>query len=259
MEVFLTTEGLVGLFLLTLVELVLVVDNALVVILQCKSLPKSQRRTIERIGLLQGAVIRIILLAMLSWLAALTTPIGFIQSLIGVEVSYRQAIEIGGGAILMWIAIQHYNDLGYHHHHTKTATHSVWWRVLLQILGVNLIFSLDSVLSAVGTVKSYEIMVAAVLISVGVLLTAVGFVSRIIESHPNLKVFALSLVFLIGGFLFAEGFGAHIEKAQLYAAMGFGLFVQIAYMLKREKLYNDPSAVSEIEPLETALSSNEDA
>ena len=96
-------------------------------------------------------------------------------------------------------------------------------------------------------------MVTAVLISVAVLLTAVGTVSRIIESHPNLKVFALSLVFLIGGFLFAEGLGAHIDKAQLYAAMGFGLFVQMAYMFKRERLYTDPKEIEQMEPFVDAI------
>lgn len=239
MDAFFTIEGIVGLLLLTMVELVLVVDNALVVILQCKSLHPDIQKRVETIGLIQGALIRVILLFMLSWLSELETPIEFIQTFIGVEITAGALIKFFGGLILMWIAIAHYNDLGHHHHVTKQTQHSAWWKVLLQILGVNLIFSLDSVLSAVGTVKSLPIMVTAVLISVAVLLTVVTKVSRFIESHPNLKIFALSIVFLIGGFLFAEGCGAHIEKTILYAAMGFGLFVQIAYMMKREALYKN--------------------
>lgn len=239
MDAFFTFEGLTGLLLLTLVELVLVVDNALVVVLQCKSLEPGIRKRIEKIGLLQGAVIRIILLSLLSFLSELETPLQFIEQILHVEVTIGDLIKFFGGLILMWIAIKHYNDLGFHHHVAKTKVYTKWWNVLFQILGVNLIFSLDSVLSAVGTVKSLEIMIAAVILSIIVLLTVVGKVSNFIESHPNLKIFALSIVFLIGGFLFAEGCGAHIEKNILYAAMGFGLFVQMAYMYKRDRLYKD--------------------
>lgn len=253
MEDFLTLEGIIGLALLTLVELVLVVDNALVVILQCKPLPENQRRLIERLGLIQGAVVRIILLTALSWLTALTAPIGIIENVLGLSISYNELISLVGGLVLMWIAIKHYNDLGMYHHHMRSKKTPSPALILIQILGVNLIFSLDSVLSAIGTVDSYPIMVTAVMISVLVLLTSVGKISRIIESNPNLKVFALSLVFLIGGFLFAEGLGAHIEKNQLYAAMGFGLFVQVAYMRKRTRLYADPVMKKRIEPLKEAL------
>ncbi|MCB0319516.1 MAG: hypothetical protein KDD60_01240 [Bdellovibrionales bacterium] len=257
MEELFTAKGIIGLLLLTLVELVLVVDNALVIILQCKAVPPSHRAWTERVALLQGALIRIALLTMLSWLSALAEPIPFFSHAFEMDVSIRTLIELAGGAVLMWIAIQHYNEIGHHHHHTRTKEHAVWWKVLLQLLGVNVIFSLDSVLSAMGTVDSYTVMVTAVLISVVVLISAVGAVSRIIEGNPNLKVFALSLVFLIGGFLFAEGLGAHIEKSQLYAAMGFGLFVQLAYMNKRNKLYSNPVETAKIESLSDALSEAE--
>ena len=257
MEDLLTLKGLLGLFLLTLVELVLVVDNALVVILQCKPLPAHERKWVERLGLIQGAIIRIVLLTLLSWLTALTAPIEFFETTLGMHISWNEVISLVGGLILMWIAIKHYNELGHHHHHMRSRKVPSPTLVLIQILGVNLIFSLDSVLSAIGTVDSYPIMIAAVLISVLVLLTAVGRISKVIESNPNLKVFALSLVFLIGGFLFAEGLGAHIEKGQLYAAMSFGLFVQLAYMRKRARLYADPETRERIEPLTEALSEAE--
>ncbi len=249
MEAFLTVEGIVGLLLLTLVELVLVVDNALVVILQCKSLNPAIQKRIERIGLIQGAVVRVILLCLLSYLSELEKPIEILANMLGLEVTIGDLIKFFGGLILMWIAIKHYNDLGFHHHVAKQKNYSSWWHVLLQILGVNLIFSLDSVLSAVGTVKSLEIMIAAVVISIVVLLTVVSAVSKFIESHPNLKIFALSIVFLIGGFLFAEGCGAHIEKNILYAAMGFGLFVQVAYMFKRDRLYKNNKLPEDYVPL----------
>ncbi len=178
---------------------------------------------------------RILLLLTISWIAGLTEPV---ISLFGRELSWRDLILIAGGLFLLWKAT---TEIGESlegepaHHADPTSGTASMGGVLVQIVLLDIVFSLDSVLTAVGMVDDVTIMIAAVVIAVGVMLIASGPLARFVHAHPSVKMLALAFLLLIGVTLIADGLGFHIDKAYIYAAMGFSVFVEALNLRARRR------------------------
>ena len=230
----LTPESLIALLTLTVLEIVLGIDNVIFISILVQRLPAERRDQARLIGLGLAMGMRILLLLTISWIIGLTAPA---LTLAGNEFSWRDLILIGGGLFLLWKATTEIHEsLEGEEGHAAEAGGKVasFGGVLIQIVLLDIVFSLDSVLTAVGLVDEVAIMVVAVVISVGVMLVASGPLAKFVHAHPTVKVLALSFLLLIGVTLVADGFGFHIDKAYIYAAMGFSVFVE-ALNLRRSR------------------------
>jgi predicted tellurium resistance membrane protein TerC len=232
---FTTPETWVALLTLTVLEIVLGIDNVIFISILVQRLPAEQRDKARYIGLGLAMGMRILLLLTISWIIGLTQPL---FTLLGNEFSWRDVILIGGGLFLLWKATTEIHESleGEEAHVAATAagTASIG-AVLVQIVLLDIVFSLDSVLTAVGMVDEIAIMIAAVVIAVGVMLFASGPLSRFVHQHPTVKILALSFLLLIGATLIADGFGFHLDKAYIYAAMAFSVFVEALNLRRRSK------------------------
>jgi predicted tellurium resistance membrane protein TerC len=227
MELLTNPEVWISLLTLTVLEIVLGIDNVIFISILVQRLPEDQRDRARVIGLGLAMGMRILLLLTISWIAQLTAPVFTIN---GNEFSWRDIILIGGGLFLIWKAT---TEIGESlegepaHHESATPGRTASFRgVLLQIVLLDIVFSLDSVLTAVGLANEIAVMIAAVVIAVLVMLVASGPLSRFVHAHPTVKMLALAFLLLIGVTLVADGFGFHIDKAYIYAAMGFSVFVE---------------------------------
>jgi predicted tellurium resistance membrane protein TerC len=232
MEHLLSLENLVALLTLTAMEIVLGIDNIVFLAILTGKLPAAQQGKARRIGLFLAMFMRIGLLLTLSWIMRLTQPL---FSVFGHAVSGRDLILLVGGLFLIFKATWEIHDKlevpGPHGPHGPApASFGV---AIAQIVALDIIFSLDSVLAAVGMARHILVMVAAVVTAVGVMLVFADAVCRLIERHPTLKMLALSFLLLIGVMLLAEGSGKHIEKGYIYFAMAFSLGVELLNMRVR--------------------------
>jgi predicted tellurium resistance membrane protein TerC len=178
---------------------------------------------------------RILLLLTISWIIGLTQPL---FNLFGRDFSWRDVILIGGGLFLLWKATTEIHESlegAASHEATVAAGTASFGAVLVQIVLLDIVFSLDSVLTAVGMANDIAVMIAAVVIAVLVMLVASGPLSAFVHKHPTVKMLALSFLLLIGVTLIADGFGLHIDKAYIYAAMGFSVFVEALNLRRRSK------------------------
>jgi len=235
-------EAWIALLTLTVLEVVLGIDNVIFISILITRLPVSQRDNARRIGLGLAMGMRILLLLAISWIIGLTAPA---VTILGHEFSWRDLILIGGGLFLLWKATTEIHESleGEEAHAQATGGSASFGAVIAQIIALDVVFSLDSVLTAVGLVDEVPIMIAAVVIAVGVMLVASGPLSRFVNQHPSVKILALAFLLLIGVTLVADGFGFHIDKAYIYAAMGFSVFVE-ALNLRRTRMRNrDRSAI----------------
>lgn len=229
MEQLLTLENLVALLTLTAMEIVLGIDNIVFLAILTGKLPPEQQRKARRIGLFLAMFMRIGLLLTLSWIMRLTQPL---FAVFGHAVSGRDLILLVGGVFLIFKATWEIHDkleAPGPHNPTGPAVSS-FATAIVQIVALDIIFSLDSVLAAVGMARHIAVMVAAVVVAVGVMLVFADAVCRLIERHPTLKMLALSFLLLIGVMLLAEGSGKHIEKGYIYFAMAFSLAVELLNM-----------------------------
>lgn len=226
-------QGLVLLFL----ELVLVVDNALVIILMCRGLPEQQRRTGERIAIAQGAALRVVLIALMGILMELETPVpvlsGWLEELNGHAFTWTGLIQVAGGLVLVGMSAHHISEEWNPVRHEQVARSSTIRGVLVKTFFVSLIFSVDSVMSAVGSVDNLYVAGAAVALAAGVMIFFVAQVSRVMAEYPDLKTLGLAFVFFIGGVLIVEGFGYHVPKLLIYVSLFFGLAIQAIDILRR--------------------------
>jgi predicted tellurium resistance membrane protein TerC len=229
MEQLLSFENLVALLTLTAMEIVLGIDNIVFLAILTGRLPAAQQGKARRIGLFLAMFMRIGLLLTLSWIMRLTQPL---FAVFGHAVSGRDLILLVGGVFLIFKATWEIHDKlevpG--PHGPAAAAASSFGAVIAQIVALDVIFSLDSVLAAVGMARHIAVMVAAVVAAVGVMLVFADAVCRLIERHPTLKMLALSFLLLIGVMLLAEGSGKHIEKGYIYFAMAFSLVVELLNM-----------------------------
>ena len=214
----------VGLFTLTALEIVLGIDNIVFISILAGRLPPEQRDRARVVGLALALVMRIALLFSISFIATLTAPL---FAIVGHEISGRDVILIGGGLFLVAKATYEIHEkLEGDAAHEPGAAAS-FRGVIVQIVLLDAVFSLDSVITAVGMVNEIPVMVAAVVIAVGVMLVASKPVSEYVNRHPTIKMLALSFLLLIGTSLIAEGLDVHIPKGYIYFAMGFSLFVEL--------------------------------
>ncbi len=227
-------ETWVALVTLAVLEIVLGIDNVIFISILVQRLPAHQRDRGRLIGLGLAMVMRILLLLTISWIVGLTQPL---FSPFGHPFSWRDLILIGGGLFLLWKATNEIHETleGEEAHAPTGGGTASFGAVMVQIILLDIVFSLDSVLTAVGMVDEIAIMITAVVIAVGVMLFASGPLARFVHQHPSVKMLALSFLLLIGVTLIADGFGLHIDKAYIYVAMGFSVFVEALNLRRRSK------------------------
>ena len=224
MEAFLTADGLIALVTLTVLEVVLGIDNVIFISILAGKLPPAEQERARRIGLIAAMVMRILLLMSIAWIIRLRTPLFTIGS---TGLSGRDLILVVGGLFLIFKSTREIHDRleGEDGHVTARVAPSLT-AVVAQIMLLDIVFSLDSVITAVGMAEDLSIMITAVVIAVAIMMFSSGAVSRFIDAHPTVKVLALSFLLLIGCSLIADGFGVHIPKGYIYFAMGFSIFVE---------------------------------
>jgi len=227
------TELVVALVTLTVLEVVLGVDNVIFISILSGKLPKEQQKRARRVGLMAAMIMRILLLLSISWMASLTTPL---FTLFERGLSGRDLILIGGGLFLIAKATYEIHDkLEGTGEHGARRTLSSFGAVIVQVMLLDIVFSLDSVITAIGMASVLWVMVTAVILAVLVMLLAAEPISLFVEEHPTIKILALSFLLLIGLSLLADGFGQHISKGYIYFAMGFSVFVEMINIRIRKK------------------------
>ena len=234
MDAFLTADGLIALATLTALEIVLGVDNIVFIAILTGRLPAKQQETARRLGLTLALGIRIGLLFTISWMMGLTRPL---FAVLGHGFTGRDLILIGGGLFLVGKATWEIYDKLEVEHVERESRHrrGLFVGVLVQILALDIVFSLDSVITAVGMASRLEVMIAAMVISMLVMLVSMGAVGGFVERHPSVKILALAFLFLIGAVLVADGMGQHVSKAYIYVAMAFSLFVELLNLRYRKR------------------------
>ncbi len=229
-----TLENLIALLTLTMLEIVLGIDNIVfIVILTGKLDPKVQKKA-RRLGLLAAMFMRILLLLSITWIMRLTQPL---FQVLGHAFSGRDLILLAGGLFLIGKSTYEIHDKleveGKPHPTARTA--ASFGSAIFQIMLIDIVFSLDSVITAVGMANHVAIMIMAIVVAVAVMFIFVTAVSDFIERHPTFKMLALSFLLLVGVMLFAEGLGKHIAKGYIYFAMVFSLLVEVLNIRARRK------------------------
>ena len=225
MDAFTTADGLIALFTLTFLEIVLGVDNVIFISILSGKLPAAMQANARRTGLLTAMGMRILLLLSITWIMRLTTPL---FSVFGREIAGRDLILISGGLFLLYKATAEIHDkLEGAEGHSSVKVTPTFGAVILQIMLLDIVFSLDSVITAVGMADDVSIMVAAVVVAVGVMMFLAAPISRFVARHPTVKVLALSFLLMIGVALIGDGLGLHIPKGYIYFSMGFSMFVEM--------------------------------
>jgi predicted tellurium resistance membrane protein TerC len=221
-----------GLLTLTALEIVLGIDNVIFISILASKLPGAQADRARKLGLLLAMLTRIALLFSISWLARLTAPL---FSVLDQEISGRDLVLIAGGLFLLAKSTYEIHDKleGGHETSVKRVAPSMA-SVLVQIMLLDIVFSLDSVITAIGMVDQLAVMVIAVMVAVGFMLAFSGAISRFVNEHPTIKILALSFLILIGVLLVAEGFEQHIPKGYVYFAMAFSVGVEMLNLRMRK-------------------------
>jgi predicted tellurium resistance membrane protein TerC len=222
----------IALVTLTVLEIVLGIDNIVFISILAGKLPKGSQDRARKIGLMLAMVTRILLLMSLAWMIRLTNPL---FSIAGHDFSGRDLILLGGGLFLMGKSTHEIHDKleGAEGEGTARAAAS-FGAVIVQIMLLDIVFSLDSVITAIGMASHLWVMIAAVVLAVFFMLAASGAISRFVDRHPTIKMLALSFLLLIGVALVAEGFGHHIPKGYIYFAMAFSVFVEMLNLRLRK-------------------------
>jgi predicted tellurium resistance membrane protein TerC len=229
----LTADNAIALLTLASLEIVLGIDNIVFISILVAKLPQARQAAARRIGLLLAMGMRIALLLAISWVMGLTAPL---FTLLGNEFTGRDLILLFGGLFLVAKATYEIHDkLEGTEHHGDAPKAAKFGAILMQIVLLDIVFSLDSVITAVGMAKHVEIMIVAVVIAVVVMMIFASSIAAFIEKHPTMKMLALSFLLLIGVVLIADGFGQHVSKGYIYFAMAFSLFVEILNIRIRPK------------------------
>ncbi|HXH23519.1 MAG TPA: TerC family protein [Dehalococcoidia bacterium] len=224
MEVFLAPENWIALLTLTVLEIVLGIDNVVFISILAGKLPRAQQGRARTVGLSLAMGMRILLLLSIAWIIRLTEPI---FAVFEEGFSGRDLILLAGGLFLLAKStFEIHERLEGHEGKVSARVAPSFTAVIVQILLLDIVFSLDSVITAVGTIDHVEIMIAAVVVAVLVMLVSSGPISAFVERHPTVKILALSFLLLIGMSLVAEGLDQHIPKGYIYFAMAFSVFVE---------------------------------
>jgi predicted tellurium resistance membrane protein TerC len=231
-----STEGLISLVSLAVMEIVLGIDNILLVAILSQRVPEASRGKVRRLGIGLALVLRIGLLMTLSWLMGLTRPL---FTVLDNQFSGRDLVLLAGGLFLMYKATHELylrvegdeEDAA----HGRVAKPAKSFSVIAQILALDVVFSLDSVITAVGMARALSVMIVAMVVAVGVMLVFANVVADFVTRHPSMKVLALSFLLMIGVLLVADSFGHHVNRGYVYFAMGFSLVVELLNMRLRKR------------------------
>ena len=217
---------------LAVLEIILGIDNIIFIAIATEKLPEAQRASARRTGLILALLLRLVFLAMISWIIGLTAPA---FSLLGREVSWRDLILLGGGLFLLYkatVEIHAAIEEKEEGHAIKAASFAA---IIGQIIILDLVFSLDSVITAVGMTNNLPVMYAAVIVAVGTMLWASGPISGFVHRHPTVKMLALAFLLLVGVALIADGLQFHIPRGYLYFAIAFSLGVEALNLLAKRR------------------------
>lgn len=225
MEFEISTQILLGLLTLTILEVILGIDNVIFISILAGKLPKEKQAATRRNGLIIGMVVRIIMLMGISVILALQEPL---LQLWNYSFTGKDLVLLGGGIFLIYQSVREIHEKLETNRDEELGKKSKDVRnVLLQLFLLNVVFSIDSVITAVGMVKHLWVMITAVILSMIVMLLAAGPISNFVNKHPSIKILALSFLILIGVSLVAEGFHAHFDKGYIYSSMAFAFAVEM--------------------------------
>jgi predicted tellurium resistance membrane protein TerC len=238
MELLADPQAWIALATLTALEIVLGVDNIIFITILVGRLPAAQRNRARVLGLGLAMGTRILLLLSLAWIMTLTDPL---FTVIGQDISGRDLILIGGGMFLLWKSVHEiHNSLEGEVEAHDVAAQATFGAVLLQIAIIDIVFSFDSVITAVGMVDELPVMIAAIVIAVGVMMFAAKAIGDFVDRRPTIKMLALSFLTMVGMALMAEGLGFHVPKGYIYFAMAFSIAVEMLNLKLRSRMQRAP-------------------
>jgi predicted tellurium resistance membrane protein TerC len=233
MELLTDPQAWIAFATLTALELVLGIDNIIFISILVDKLPRERREFARRVGLFMAMFMRIGLLIVLAWIVGLVTPL---FTVLGQEISGRDLILILGGLFLIWKSTgEIHQALEGEEGHAAGAARATFTAVIVQIMVVDLVFSLDSIITAVGMVDDLPVMIAAVVASVALMMLFAGPIGRFVSDHPTIKMLALAFLVVVGVVLVAEGFDHHVPKGYVYFAMAFSLGVEMLNIRLRKR------------------------
>ena len=235
MELLADPQAWIAFVTLTVLELVLGIDNVIFISILVDKLEPARREVARKLGLFFAMFMRIGLLALLAWIAGLTQPL-FSVPFLGQEISGRDMILIAGGLFLLWKSTAEIHQLlEGERGHASSAARATFTAVIVQVILIDMVFSLDSIITAVGMVDRLSVMIAAVVASVALMMLFAGPIGRFVSAHPTVKMLALAFLFVIGVVLIADGFDHHIPKGYVYFAMAFSVAVEALNLRMRKK------------------------
>jgi len=233
MQVLADPQAWIAFFTLTALELVLGIDNIIFISILVDKLPRAQREFARKLGLFLAMFMRVGLLFLLAWISGLIEPL---FTVFGQGISGRDLVLIAGGLFLLWKSTREIHQLLEGEKGSASAALSATFSaVIIQIVIIDMVFSLDSIVTAVGMVDQVSVMVAAVVVSVLLMMAFAGAVGRFVSAHPTVKMLALAFLFMIGVVLIADGFDHHIPKGYVYFAMAFSVAVEALNLRVRKK------------------------
>jgi predicted tellurium resistance membrane protein TerC len=233
LELLTSPQAWIAFATLTALELVLGIDNIIFISILVDKLPRERRDAARRLGLFMAMFMRVGLLLVLAWIAGLVTPL---FTVMGMDMSGRDLILIVGGLFLIWKSTgEIHQSLEGEEGHSSSAVKATFAAVILQIMVIDIVFSLDSIITAVGMVDDVRVMIAAVVVSVALMMLFAGAIGRFVSEHPTIKMLALSFLVVVGVVLIAEGFGHHVPKGYIYFAMAFSVAVEMLNIRLRKR------------------------
>ena len=246
MELLLQPEAWLAFATLTVLELVLGIDNVIFIAILVDKLPPERREATRRTGLAAAMLLRLALLFLLTRIIGATAPL---FTVLGKGISGRDLVLIGGGLFLIWKSTKEIDQLleGERGHGSR-AVRDTYAAVLAQIIVIDLVFSFDSIITAVGMARHVAVMVAAVIASVALMMVFAGGIGRFVSAHPTVKMLALAFLFVIGVLLIADAFDHHVPKGYVYFAMAFSVTVEMLNIRVRRRAAKPPAAVVLHEP-----------
>jgi len=238
----------IAFFTLTALELVLGIDNIIFISILVDKLPAARREMTRRIGLFLAMFMRIALLLTLSWIVGLTQPL---FTIVGQDFSGRDLVLLLGGLFLLWKSVgeihETFDGAGDHGGASSVVKHT-FAGIILQIMVIDLVFSLDSIITAVGMVDNITVMIAAVIASVGLMMFFARPIGNFVSAHPTIKMLALSFLVVVAVVLIAEGFGHHVPKGYIYSAMAFSVVVEMLNIRLRKRSMRDEVEATQYVP-----------
>ncbi|MDP2325447.1 MAG: TerC family protein [Gammaproteobacteria bacterium] len=227
-------EAWIAFLTLTALELVLGIDNIIFISILVDRLPRESRELARRIGLFMAMFMRIALLLVLSWIVGATAPL---FSVLSIEISWRDIILIAGGLFLLWKSTKEIHHLleGEGDGSGNSAVAATFGAIIFQIIIIDIVFSLDSIITAVGMVDDVAVMIAAVVTSVALMMVFASAIGNFVSDHPTIKMLALSFLIVVGVALIADGLDTHVPKGYIYFAMAFSVIVEMLNIRLRKK------------------------